>query len=169
MAEVREWRRRVFAKAKGKTIGEKLAWIDKHAKMLGKPYVDPLQRFKKASWVHAFRCLKCGGEAKTAVSPWADHFLSFVSLIFESIHNVPDSKVYCDQCSSVYRLQTPIWVRLFLGVAYVGSFVLFMDFLTQLHGLIRIFFVIIAFCGIAVVYDKIWTRSVKLKAIDAKE
>ena len=49
MTEVRKWRRNLFAKAKGKTIGEKMAWISKHAKMLGKPYVDQLKQFKKAS------------------------------------------------------------------------------------------------------------------------
>ena len=49
MSEVREWRRKLFAKAKGKTIGAKMAWISKHAKMLGKPYVDPIKQFKKAS------------------------------------------------------------------------------------------------------------------------
>lgn len=49
MSEVREWRRKLFAKAKGRTMGEKLHWISKHAKMLGKPYVDPLKQFKKAS------------------------------------------------------------------------------------------------------------------------
>ena len=37
MAEVRECRRRLFAKAKGKIIGEKMVWISKHAKILGKP------------------------------------------------------------------------------------------------------------------------------------
>lgn len=49
MSEVREWRRKTFAKAKGKTLSQKLDWISKHAKMFGKPYVDPLQQFKKAS------------------------------------------------------------------------------------------------------------------------
>ena len=49
MTEVREWRKKLFAKAKGKTIGEKLEWISRHSKMLGKPYVDPLKQLKKAS------------------------------------------------------------------------------------------------------------------------
>ena len=49
MAEVHEWRKRVFARAKGETLRQKMAWISKHAKMLGKPYVDPLKQFKKAS------------------------------------------------------------------------------------------------------------------------
>ena len=49
MTEVREWRRKLFARAKGKTLSQKMEWISKHAKMLGKPYVDPLKQFKKAS------------------------------------------------------------------------------------------------------------------------
>ena len=48
MAEVREWRRKLFARAKGKTLSEKLDWISEHAKLLGKPYINP-QQFKKAS------------------------------------------------------------------------------------------------------------------------
>lgn len=49
MAEVHEWRKKLFARAKGKTLSQKMDWISKHTKMLGKPYVDPLKQFKKAS------------------------------------------------------------------------------------------------------------------------
>ena len=49
MAEIHRIRKRIAAKTKGMTIKQKLAWIDTHAKMLGKPYVDPLKQFKKAS------------------------------------------------------------------------------------------------------------------------
>ena len=48
MAEVHEWRRRAMAKAKGKTLGQKLAWIDAHVRMLGVP-PEEAKRFKKAS------------------------------------------------------------------------------------------------------------------------
>jgi len=48
MAEVHEWRRKAFAKAKGKSLRQKLAWIDSHAKMLGIP-PEEAKPFKKAS------------------------------------------------------------------------------------------------------------------------
>lgn len=49
MVEAHEWRKKLFARAKGKTLNQKMAWISKRAKMLGKPYVDPLKQFKRAS------------------------------------------------------------------------------------------------------------------------
>ena len=48
MAEVHEWRQKAFAKAKGKTLNQKLVWIDSHVKMLGIPLQEK-QRLKKAS------------------------------------------------------------------------------------------------------------------------
>lgn len=47
MTEVHEWRQKAFAKAKGKTLGQKLVWIDAHVKMLGVP--GEAKRLKKAS------------------------------------------------------------------------------------------------------------------------
>ena len=49
MAEVHEWRKKLFARAKGRTLSQKMVWISKNAKMLGKPYVDPLRQLRKAS------------------------------------------------------------------------------------------------------------------------
>lgn len=49
MAEIHRIRKKIAAKTKGMTIKQKLAWIDSQAKMLGKPYVDPLEQFKRAS------------------------------------------------------------------------------------------------------------------------
>ncbi len=49
MAEIHAIRRRIDEKTKGMTIRQQLVWISKQAKMLGKPYVDPLKQFKKAS------------------------------------------------------------------------------------------------------------------------
>ena len=49
MAEIHRIRKGIAAKIEGMTLKQKLAWIDAHAKMLGKPYVDPLKQFKKAS------------------------------------------------------------------------------------------------------------------------
>lgn len=49
MAEIHAVRRKIDAKTKGMTIKQKLAWMSKQAKMLGRPYVDPLKQFKKAS------------------------------------------------------------------------------------------------------------------------
>ena len=37
MAEVHKWQRKLFLKAKGKNIREKMVWISKQAKMLGVP------------------------------------------------------------------------------------------------------------------------------------
>ena len=49
MAEIHAIRRKIDAKTKGMSILQKLAWVSKRAKMLGKSYVDPMERFKKAS------------------------------------------------------------------------------------------------------------------------
>ncbi len=48
MAEIHEWRRKAFAKAKGKTLHQKLAWIDSHVKMIGIPPSEE-KYLKKAS------------------------------------------------------------------------------------------------------------------------
>lgn len=52
MAEVHEWRKKLFARAKGKTLNQKMVWISKQAKKSKvslKTYVSPLKSFKKAS------------------------------------------------------------------------------------------------------------------------
>lgn len=49
MAEIHRIRKRIAVKTKGMTLKQKLEWIDSQAKMLGKPYVDPLKQFKQAS------------------------------------------------------------------------------------------------------------------------
>lgn len=49
MAEVHEWRKKLFARAKGKTLSQKMIWISHNAKMIGKPYIDPRKQLRKAS------------------------------------------------------------------------------------------------------------------------
>ena len=49
MAEIHQIRKRIAAKTKGMTLKQKLEWIDSRAEMLGKPYIDPLKQFRKAS------------------------------------------------------------------------------------------------------------------------
>ena len=49
MAEVHEWRKKMFRRAKGKTLSQKMVWISHNAAMIGKPYIDPQKRLRKAS------------------------------------------------------------------------------------------------------------------------
>ena len=49
MAEIHGIRHKIDQKTKGMTTRQQLEWISKQVKMLGKPYVDPLKQFKKAS------------------------------------------------------------------------------------------------------------------------
>ena len=49
MAEIHAIRSKIDKRTKGMTTQQQLAWISKQAKMLGKPYIDPLKQFRKAS------------------------------------------------------------------------------------------------------------------------
>ena len=49
MSEIHAIRSKIDKRTKGMTTQQQLAWISKQAKMLGKPYVDPLKQFRKAS------------------------------------------------------------------------------------------------------------------------
>lgn len=49
MVEIHAIRHKIDKKTKGMTTRQQLAWISKQAKMLGKPYVDPMGQLKKAS------------------------------------------------------------------------------------------------------------------------